>query len=286
MKYAFIQTQTKCYPITRLCGVLEVSTSGYYDWIDRPMRQRGKDNKRITLKLHRFHQESKQIYGSPNLHKDLLDEGEKIGIKRVERLMKEAGIKVKTTKKFVIANNSKHSHQVAPNLLERNFRTNKKDVVWVTDTTFIPTREGWLYLATVMDLYSRKIIGWSMTKRNNRTLVCDALIMALWRRKHPKKVVVHSDQGSTYASNDYQTLLKEKKLIGSMSRRGNCWDNAVAESFYGSLKNEWVYWEDYKTRDQARKSIFNYIEVFYNRKRRHSYLGYISPDDFELMNVS
>lgn len=286
MKYAFIQTQTKYYPITRLCGVLEVSTSGYYDWVDRPMSQRDKDNKRLSLKLHHFHQESKQIYGSPNLHKDLLDDGEKIGIKRVERLMKEAGIKAKTVKKFVIAKNSKHSHQVAPNLLERNFRTNKKDVVWVTDTTFIPTREGWLYLATVMDLYSRKIIGWSMRKRNNRTLVCDALLMALWRRKHPKKVIVHSDQGSTYASNDYQTLLKEKKLIGSMSRRGNCWDNAVAESFYGSLKNEWVYWEDYKTRDQARKSIFNYIEVFYNRKRRHSYLGYVSPDDFELMNES
>jgi len=266
--------------------VLEVSTSGYYDWIDRPMSQRDKDNQRLTLKLHCFHQQSKQISGSPNLHKDLLDDGEKVGIKRVEYLMKKAGIKSKITKKFVIAQNSKHSHQVAPNLLERNFRTDKKDVVWVTDTTFIPTREGWLYLATVMDLYSRKIIGWSMGKRNNRRLVCNALLMALWRRKHPKGVIVHSDQGSTYASNDYQALLKEKKLVCSMSRRGNCRDNAVAESFYGSLKNEWVYWEDYKTRDQAKKSIFNYIEVFYNRKRRHSYLGYISPEEFELMNVS
>ena len=229
---------------------------------------------------------SNQIYGSPNLHKDLLDDGEKVGIKRVERLMKEAGIKAKTAKKFIVSKNSKHSHQVASNLLERNFRTDKKDVVWVTDTTFIPTRQGWLYLATVMDLYSRKIIGWSMSRRNNRTLVCDALIMALWRRKHPKGVTVHSDQGSTYASNDYQALLKEKKLLCSMSRRGNCWDNAVAESFYASLKNEWVNWEDYRTRDQAKKSIFNYIEVFYNRKRRHSYLGYISPSEFELMNVS
>ena len=286
MKYAFIQTQTKDYALTRLCDVLEVSTSGYYDWIDRPMSRRDKDNQRLTLKLHCFHQQSNQISGSPNLHKDLLDDGETVGIKRVQRLMKKAGIQSKITKKFIIAKNSKHSHQVAPNLLERNFRTKKKDLVWVTDTTFIHTREGWLYLATVMDLYSRKIIGWSMGKRNNRTLVCDALLMALWRRKHPKKVIVHSDQGSTYASNDYQALLKEKKLICSMSRRGNCWDNAVAESFYGSLKNEWVSWEDYKTRDQAKKSIFNYIEVFYNRKRRHSYLGYKSPDDFELMNVS
>ena len=194
MKYAFIQTQIKYYPIIRLCDVLEVSTSGYYGWIDRPMSRRDKDSQRLTIKLHRFHQESKQIYGSPNLHKDLLADGEKVGIKRVERLMKKAGIKAKISKKFVIAKNSKHSHQVAPNLLERNFKTDKKDVAWVTDTTFIPTQEGWLYLATVMDLYSRKIIGWSMGKRNNRTLVCDALLMALWRRKHPKEVIVHSDQ--------------------------------------------------------------------------------------------
>lgn len=286
MKYAFIQAQTKYYSLTRLCSTLEVSPSGFYDWVDRPMSRRDKDNQRLTLKLHCFHQQSKQISGSPNLHKDLLDDGEVVGIKRVQRLMKKAGIQSKITKKFVIAKNSKHSHQVAPNLLERNFRTDKKDVVWVTDTTFIHTREGWLYLATVMDLYSRKIIGWSMGELNNRKLVCDALLMALWRRKHPKKVIVHSDQGSTYASKDYQALLKEKKLVCSMSRRGNCWDNAVAESFYGSLKNEWVNWEDYATRDQAKKSVFNYIEVFYNRKRRHSYLGYKSPDEFELMNVS
>jgi transposase InsO family protein len=286
MKYAFIQTQTKYYSLTRLCSTLEVSPSGFYDWVDRPMSRRDKDNQRLTLKLHCFHQQSKQISGSPNLHKDLLEDGEIVGIKRVQRLMKKAGIRSKITKKFIIAKNSKHSHQLAPNLLERNFRTDKKNVVWVTDTTFIHTREGWLYLATVMDLYSRKIIGWSMGGFNNRKLVCDALLMALWRRKHPKKVIVHSDQGSTYASNDYQALLKEKKLVCSMSRRGNCWDNAVAESFYGSLKNEWVNWEDYATRDQAKKSVFNYIEVFYNRKRRHSYLGYKTPDAFELLNVS
>ena len=286
MKYAFILTLKKQYTIKRLCQVMQVSTSGYYDWLDRPMSQRDRDNQRLTLKLHCFHQASKQISGSPNLHKDLLADGEKVGIKRVERLMKNAGIQSKIAKKFVVAKNSKHNHQVAENLLERNFSTDKKDVVWVTDTTFIPTREGWLYLATVMDLYSRKIIGWSMGKRNNRTLVCDALMMALWRRKHPKGVIVHSDQGSTYASNDYQTLLKKRHLVCSMSRRGNCWDNAVAESFYGSLKNEWIVWENYKNRTEAKKSIFNYIEVFYNRKRRHSYLGDISPAEFESANVS
>ena len=178
------------------------------------------------------------------MHKNQLDDGEKVGIKRVERLMKKACIKAKTAKKFVIAKNSKHSHQVASNLLERNFRTYKKDVVWVTDTTFIHTREGWLYLVKVMNLYSRKIIGWSMDKYNNRTLVCNALMMGIWRRKHPKGVIVHSYPGSTYALNDYQSLLKEKQLICSMSCRGNCWDNALAESFYAPLKNEWVNWED------------------------------------------
>jgi transposase InsO family protein len=276
----------KRYRITRLCEVLEVSTSGYYDWLDRPISQHKKDNERLTLKLHCFHKASYGIYGSPNLHKDLQDDGEIIGIKRVARLMKAAGIKAKTAKRFVITTHSKHSHQVAPNVLERKFMIDRKNKVWVTDTTFIATREGWLYLATVLDLYSRKIIGWSMDKRNNRDLVCNALTMALWRRKHPKGVLVHSDQGSTYASNEYQKLLKDKRLVCSMSRKGNCWDNAVAESFYGSLKTEWTDEEDYKTRKEAKKSIFKYIELFYNRKRRHSHLEYQSPDDFESKSVS
>lgn len=274
------------YPIIRLCEVLEVSTSGYYDWKDRPLSQRDKDNRRLTTKLHCFHKASFEIYGSPNLHQDLLEDGEQVGINRVARLMRQADIQSKMAKRFVITTNSKNTLQPAPDLLKRNFYMSQKNKVWVTDTTFIGTREGWLYLATVLDLYSRKIIGWSMGNRNNRDLVCDALLMALWRRKHPKGVIVHSDQGSTYASNDYQALLKDKCLLCSMSRKGNCWDNAVAESFYGSLKNEWTDEKDYLTREDAKKSIFKYIELFYNRKRRHSHLGYKSPVDFEDESVS
>ena len=274
------------YPITRLCEVLDVSTSGYYDWKDRPLSQRDKDNQRLTTKLHCFHKASFEIYGSPNLHQDLLDDGEQVSINRVARLMRQAEIKSKMAKRFVITTNSKNTLQPAPDLLKRDFNVNQRNRVWVTDTTFIGTREGWLYLATVLDLYSRKIIGWSMGNRNNRDLVCDALMMALWRRKHPRGVIVHSDQGSTYASNDYQALLKDQHLLCSMSRKGNCWDNAVAESFYGSLKNEWTDEQDYLTREDAKKSIFKYIELFYNRKRRHSYLGYKSPEDFESENVS
>ena len=271
----------KNYPIVRLCEVLDVSTSGYYDWNDRPLSQRDKDNRRLTLKLHCFHKASHEIYGSPNLHKDLVDDGEPVGINRVARLMRQAEIQSKMAKRFVITTNSKNTLEPAPDLLKRNFTVHQKNRAWVTDTTFIATREGWLYLATVLDLYSRKIIGWSMSNRNNRDLVCNALMMALWRRKNPKGVIVHSDQGSTYASNDYQALLKDKHLLCSMSRKGNCWDNAVAESFYGSLKNEWTDEQDYLTRKDAKKSIFKYIELFYNRVRRHSHLGYKSPDDFE-----
>ena len=281
MKYAFIKSLRSDYPIIRLCEVLDVSPSGYYDWNDRPLSQRDKDNRRLTTKLHCFHKASFEIYGSPNLHKDLVEDGEQVGINRVARLMRQADIKSKMAKRFVITTNSKNTLQPAPDLLKRNFAVHQKNKAWVTDTTFIGTREGWLYLATVLDLYSRKIIGWSMGNRNNRDLVCDALMMALWRRKHPKGVIVHSDQGSTYASNDYQALLKDKHLLCSMSRKGNCWDNAVAESFYGSLKNEWTDEQDYLTREDAKKSIFKYIELFYNRKRRHSHLGYKSPEDFE-----
>jgi transposase InsO family protein len=274
------------YPVIRLCQVLEVSTSGYYDWFERPMSQRDKDNRRITSKLHCFHKETHGIYGSPKLHKDLLVDGEKVGIKRVAKLMQIAGISAKTSKRFVITTDSKNTLQPAPDLLKREFSVKRKNKAWVTATTFIATRKGWLYLATVLDLYSRKIIGWSMGKRNNRDLVCDALTMALWRRKHPRGVIVHSDRGSTYASNDYQKLLKDQHLICSMSRKGNCWDNAVAESFFGSLKTEWTDDEDYKTHEAAKKSIFKYIELFYNRKRRHSHLGYKSPVDFEQDNMS
>jgi len=247
----------------------------------RPPSQRSCDNQRITAKIRCLHKASHEIYGSPNIHKDLLDQGETISVNRVARLMRKANIKAKTAKRFVITTHSKNTLKPAPDLLKRNFTVVNQNQAWVTDTTFIATRKGWLYLATVLDLYSRKIIGWSMSNRNNSQLVCDALTMAHWRRKRPTNVIVHSDQGSTYASNAYQALLNKYQARCSMSRKGDCWDNAVAESFFGSLKTEWTDGCDYHTHDQARKSIFEYIELFYNSKRRHSHLGYISPMQFE-----
>ncbi len=195
--------------------------------------------------------------------------------------MKVADIQSKMARKFVITTNSKNTHQPAPDLLKRNFTFNQQNEAWVSDTTFIATRQGWLYLAVILDLFSRQIIGWSMSTRNNTELVQDALTMALWRRGKVKDVIVHSDQGSTYASGGYQQQLTDNNLRCSMSRKGECLDNAVAESFFGSLKNELVYHEDYKTRAEAKQSIFEYIEVFYNRKRRHSSINYMTPVEYE-----
>ncbi|QKQ25963.1 IS3 family transposase [Candidatus Reidiella endopervernicosa] len=184
-------------------------------------------------------------------------------------------------RKFVITTNSKNTMQPAPDLLKREFDVERPDKAWVSDTTFIPTRQGWLYLAVIIDLYSRHVIGWAMSNHNNTLLVKDALTMAIWRRGRVESVVVHSDQGRTYASGDYQRLLKESSLRCSMSRKGECLDNAVAESFFGTLKTELVDYEDYKTKQEAKQSLFEYIEVFYNRRRRHSYLGYVSPAEYE-----
>ncbi len=286
MKYAYIRDTQGLYPVTRLCYLLEVSTSGYYDWRDRPMSQRAINNRQLTAKISCLHKASRELYGSPNIHQDLIEEGEAVGVNRVAKLMRAANIKAKTARRFVITTHSKNTLKPAPDLVKRQFNVNQKNKVWVTDTTFIATRKGWLYLATVLDLYSRKIIGWSMGSRNNSDLVCDALTMAHWRRNRARDVIVHSDQGSTYASNAYQALLKKYHAKCSMSRKGDCWDNAVAESFFGSLKTQWTDDQDYLTHEDAKKSIFEYIELFYNLKRRHSHLGYKSPIDYERENVS
>jgi len=236
----------------------------------------------LTEKIKQSHKASQGIYGSPKIHKDLVAEGENCSVNRVARLMSEADIKSKMARKFVITTNSKNTTRPVPDLLRRQFTLNQRDKAWVSDTTFIATREGWLYLATILDLFSRQVIGWSMSTRNNTELVQDALTMAIWRRGKVNDIIVHSDQGSTYASGDYQQQLIDNNLRSSMSRKGECLDNAVAESFFGSLKNELIYHEDYKTRAEARQSIFEYIEVFYNRQRRHSFLNYMTPVEYEM----
>lgn len=269
-----------------MCKVLGVSSSGYYDWFDRPESQRSRSNRSLVTRIRCFHQASHKTYGSPRIHRDLQASGEAVGINRIARLMKQARIQSKMAKRFVVTTDSKHTMQPAPDQLKRRFQTDAPNRAWVSDTTFIATRQGWLYLAVILDLYSRQVIGWAMSNRNDRQLVSSALIMAVWRRGMVKHVIIHSDQGSTYASSDYQQLLNQHKLSCSMSRKGECLDNAVAESFFGTLKTELVDDEDYKTKDEARASLFHYIETFYNRRRRHSFLGYLSPVEFEANNVS
>ncbi|MFL0805643.1 MAG: IS3 family transposase [Agarilytica sp.] len=285
MKYAFIREQSAFYRAARLISVLGVSASGYYDWLRRPESRRARENRALVSKIKVLHRASHQIYGSPRVHRDLLSYGESVGVNRVARLMRDHGIKSKMAKRFVVTTDSKNTMDTAPDRLKRNFYTAERDTAWVSDTTFIATREGWMYLAVVIDLYSRMVVGWSMSKSNNAQLVQDALTMAIWRRGVKQSVVVHSDQGSTYASKVYQEQLEAHGLICSMSRKGECLDNAVAESFFGTLKTEWVDRKVYSSRKQAKQSIFEYIEVFYNRKRRHSYLGYVSPEEFERMNA-
>jgi len=281
VKYAFIQAHCAHYKMSRLFDMLEVSSSGYHDWLDRAESNRSRENRKLTAKIKRHHQQSREVYGSPKIHRDLVEEGETCSVNRVARLMKVADIKSKMARKFVVTTDSKNTLQPAPDLLRRQFEVNTRDKAWVSDTTFIGTREGWLYLAFILDLFSRQVIGWAMGTKNNTELVQEALTMALWRRGRVNDVIVHSDQGSTYASGSYQQQLSDNQLRCSMSRKGECLDNAVAESFFGSLKNELVYHEDYKTRAQARQSIFEYIEVFYNRQRRHAFLNYMTPVEYE-----
>jgi transposase InsO family protein len=281
LKYEFIRSQCKEHKVVRLCEVMEVSSSGFYDWLKRPESQRSRDNRRLTEKIRHYHQRSQAIYGSPKIHKDLVAEGEACSVNRVARLMRKAGIQSKMARKFVITTDSRNTLQPAPDLLQRQFVVDQPDRAWVCDTTFIPTREGWLYLAVVLELFSRQVIGWAMGTNNNTALVQDALTMAIWRRGQVENIIVHSDQGSTYASGDYQRQLKANRLRCSMARKGECLDNAVAESFFGSLKNELAHHEDYRTRTEARQSIFEYIEIFYNRVRRHAFLDYMSPVEYE-----
>ncbi len=282
MKYHFIQEQRTQFRVAAMCRVLEVSRSGYYDWVDRPESMRVKRHRELTVKIRQAHIESRKIYGSPRIHGELVDQGEKVGKNTVACLMKRANIQSKVHKRFVVTTDSRNTKKPAENKLAGIFISDQPNRKWVSDVTYIPTRKGWLFLSAIMDLYSRLIVGWSMGESNNTELVEDALKMATAHRKNYQGVILHSDQGVQYASTSYQQLLSNLSIICSMSRKGNCWDNAPMESFFHSLKTEWVVFENYKTRSEARTSLFDYIELFYNRKRRHSALKYRSPLAFEL----
>lgn len=283
MRYQFIDHHRTVWPIAVQCAVLEVARSGYYAWRQRPPSAQAQRRVALTDRIQAIHaQQNHDVYGAPRMHQELLAQGQACNRKTVAKCMKAAGIQAKTVKKFrVITTDSNHPHPVAPNIVARNFNPSEKNETWTADITYIPTDEGWLYLAAVEDLFSRKIVGWSMSERIDSRLVVDALEMAIQQELPGEGLVAHSDRGVQYASEHYQTRLQKHRVTCSMSRKGNCWDNAPMESFFATLKKELVHHETYRTRDEARQSLFEYIEVFYNRVRRHSSLGYLSPHQFE-----
>ncbi|MKY90956.1 IS3 family transposase, partial [Salmonella enterica] len=280
LRYAFIRDNTCCWPVRLLCRVLNVHPSGFYSWLQQPHSQRHQADLRLAGQIKQFWLESGCVYGYRKIHLDLRDSGQQCGVNRVWRLMKRVGIKAQVGYRSPRARKGEVSI-VSPNRLQRQFNPDAPDERWVTDITYIRTHEGWLYLAVVVDLFSRKIIGWSMQSRMTKDIVLNALLMAVWRRNPQKQVLVHSDQGSQYTSHEWQSFLKSHGLEGSMSRRGNCHDNAVAESFFQLLKRERIKKKIYGTREEARSDIFDYIEMFYNSKRRHGSSDQMSPTEYE-----
>ena len=281
MTYSFIDAHRDSWPVAVMCDALGVSTAGYYAWRDRPISARQQRRKALTAQVRVIHAEVKARYGSPRVHAELVARGHGCCVNTVARLMREAGIAAKTTRKFRHTTDSNHDRPVAENHLDRQFEAARPNEAWVADITFIATREGWLYLAAVEDLYSRRVVGWSMAERMTSRLVVEALGMAVRRRVPGDDLLAHSDRGSQYASEHYRQLLSKHGIACSMSRRANCWDNAPMESFLATLKKELVHHEDYQTREEAKASLFEYIEVFYNRQRRHSTLGFKSPSEYE-----
>jgi transposase InsO family protein len=279
--FSFIQQHQDLWPVTVLCETLGVSTSGFYAWRDRPPSAAQQRRDRLLVEVRAIHAEVKQRYGSPRIHAELKDRDLPCCVNTVAKLMADNDIRAKTARKFKNTTDANHALPVAENLLDRQFDPQTPNERWVSDITYIWTDEGWLYLAAVEDLYSRAVVGWSMADTMTSRLAVDALEMAVARRLPGEGLLGHSDRGSQYASDHYQSLLARHGIVCSMSRRGDCWDNAPMESFFASLKKELVHHERYQTRAQAKASIFEYIELFYNPKRRHSSLGYLSPLDYE-----
>ncbi|HIE8730447.1 IS3 family transposase [Klebsiella pneumoniae] len=280
LKYRFINEHRTVWGVMTMCRVLDVARAGFYAWLHNPVSARDKDNQRLLTLIRDSYSLSGGVYGYRRVHGDLNEIGETYGKNRVGRIMQLNRIKAVRGYKAPRRIAGRPS-VVAPNRVQRQFTVVRANQVWVTDITYIRTWQGWLYLAVVIDLFARNVVGWSMKPTLSRELALDALMMAVWRRKPDGEVIVRSDQGSQYGSDDWQRFCRANNLVPSMSRRGNCWDNAVAESFFSSLKKERIRKRIYKTRDLARADIFDYIEVFYNRARRHSHLGGVSPEAFE-----
>jgi putative transposase len=282
MRYTLISENKGGFKIGRMCKALDVSRSGYYAWRKRPESKRSRENRKLAAQIKVIHMDKyKKAYGSPRIYKELDEKGISCSPNRVARVMKKEGIRAIVPRKFKATTNSKHNFPVAPNLLKQDFNVKEPNKVWLADITYIRTSEGWLYLASVMDLGSRRIKGWAMSDRITQELTLNALDMAITNNPDTNNIIHHSDRGSQYACNEYRKHLKKNGLICSMSRKGNCWDNAPMESFFHTLKTEWAYRFKYKTRKEAKASLFGYIEIFYNRQRRHSALQYMNPCQYE-----
>lgn len=277
-RYRFIAEQRTVYPLRRLCAVLKVSVGGFYNWLKRTPSRRAQANQELSVRIRAIHEASRQTYGVLRVQAELRAQGERVGKQRIARLMRETGLLTKGRRRFKTTTRRDETHRRAPNVLAGDFTARRPNEKWLADITYIATHEGWLYLAGIQDVFSRRIVGWSMSERQTKTLVCDAWKLAVGQRGTPG--LHHSDQGSQYTSDDYLRLLEKDHVILSMSDVGRCYDNAMQESFWGTLKTECAD-RPFPTRAAARKAIFEYIEVWYNRQRRHSALGYLSPAEFE-----
>jgi putative transposase len=284
VKFAFIGEKQVAFPVGAMCRALGVSSSGYYQWRKRLPGPRTKDDARLAVEITAAHKRSRGTYGSPRVHAELRARGTRVGKKRVERLMRENDLQARRKRRCCYTTDSKHPDPIAPNILARRFEPAAPNRVWVTDVTYVWTEEGWLYLAVILDLFARRVVGWAASATNDTQLALAALGAAL-RLRHPVAGLIHhSDRGSPYASEDYRRALAARGILASMSRTGDCWDNAVAESFFATIKAELIQSTPYDTRSGATESIGEYIDNFYNPQRRHSYLGYVSPIEFELQD--
>jgi transposase InsO family protein len=281
MRFEFIVAEKANYPIRLMCRVLQVSRGGFYAWLKRPAAAHSFKDQRLAVEIAAIYQQHRGRYGSPRVHMELRDRGYRTGRKRVARLMREQSLRARHRRRYRTTTDSRHGLPVSRNVLARHFIAAAPNRAWVTDITYIWTLEGWLYLAVMLDLFSRRVVGFALSERIDLQLARNALIMAIEQRQPPPRLLHHSDRGSQYASNKYRQVLDQHDMVCSMSRRGDCWDNAVAESFFATLKVELVYPSQWRSRAQARSAIFEYIELYYNRRRKHSALGYRSPVEFE-----
>lgn len=284
MKYVFIQEHCCQYSVVLMCHLFSISRSGYYAWLHCTPSKMELANQRLDEEITYVFTDNKSRYGSPRITRELNKNGILCNHKRVANRMRIMDLKAVAKRKFKVTTDSEHTKPVFENILNRDFKTTDVNQKWAGDITYVSTAQGWLYLAVIIDLHSRAVIGWSMSDRMTKQLVCNALLMALFNRKFPKGVIVHTDRGSQYCSKSYRSIMANNKLIGSMSRRGNCWDNAISESFFHTLKVELIHQNQYVTRDQAQRSIFQYIEGYYNKKRMHSSIDYKTPYEVECLD--